>query len=517
MMKRIVIVGTALVLSAMLFFSCNKNRFDFNEMESVEGSGQWKLPIGRAHVTLGDLMTQMGDNDLVSYDDEGNLQIVYQFSVNNVIKGSDFLNLGTLNFSTSSSFENPFPGMSIAPIDTVYRFSQKIQLSADSAGIESAIVKSGEMMLTFQNTNLGHISKIDFSSSGIIEPNGDSLVRQFESVTGNTIDLSGATFYLHDPVTGVADSTLTLNYAVHYQLAGIDAPEYIIETIIALNHLKLQHISGYIDELSYEFEYDTIFSLPLNNIEGQAKLVGADISINERNTFGNLYAALQIDQAELYGGGAEPYAIFGSDPYVIQVIPSEEFVNVLPEQNIDLMVDTRYDAFRTSAVLNFNPSHADRLVTIDESSALDMMVDAVIPMRFNIPGVYYIDTLELSMPDVSSPELLEEIRLTILFDSGIPFNLEGQLYAFNSRTGQLSELMSNTMHVNGSFDGTPVRTEAVVDVTRDRMVHLFEADKLVMRFGVDTDGRDVLLNLDDGLDMTIKADIIYGGTVDVND
>ena len=517
-MKRIVIVGTAIVLTALLFFSCNKNRFDFSEMESVEGSGQWKLPIGSAHVTLGDLMTQMGENDMVSYDEDGNLQLGFHLAMNNVIKGSDFLNLGTLNFNSTSSFPNPFPSMVIEPIDTVFRFSQKLELSSDSAGIESAIIKSGEMVLTFQNTNLGHISKIDFSSSGIIEPNGDSLVRHFEAVTGNTIDLAGATFYLHDPVTGVADSTLTLNYAIHYQLTGIDDPEYTVEAIVALNRLKLQRISGYVDEFVYEFDYDTTLSLPLNNIEGQTKLVGADIRINERNTFNNLYASLQINQAELYGGGAEPYAIFGDDPYVLQIIPAEEFVNVLPEESIDLLVDTRFDAFRVSALLDFNPNHADNLITIDESSVLDVEVDATVPMRFNIPGVHYIDTIDLSLSEISAPELVEEIRLNILFDSEIPFNLDGQLYTLNPMTGQVTDsLMTNAMHIGGSFDGTPVRTEAVIDITRDRLAHLMASDKLIMRFGVNTDGRDVLLNLDNGIGTTIKADVIYGGSVDLSD
>lgn len=517
MMKKMFIVGTALALTAMLLFSCNKNRFDFSELNSVEGSGQWKLPIGNAHVTLGQLMTQLGDNQFVSYDDDGNLMVSYHQTLNRVLKGSDFLSLGSFNFHTENTFPNPFPGYVLPdPIDTVFRFSQKIELSADSAGIESAIIKSGELTLTFV-TNLGHVSDIVFSSSGIVESNGDSLVRHFNSVNGNTVDLSGATFHLHDPVTGVADSTLTLNYAIYYQLTGIDDPEYTIESIIALNRLKIQELSGYIDSFTYEIDYDTSFSLPLNNIEGQVKLVGAEIKINERNTFENLYATLLVDEAELYGGGATPFAIFGDDPYAIQIIPSVEFVNILPEESLDLQFDTRYDAVRVHGIVDFNPSHVENLVIIRDTSAIDLQIDAMIPMKFNVPGVYYLDTIELSMSDIQVPELLEKIQLDLQFDSEFPFNLNGQLYTLDPRTGRITDsLLTNPMHIEGSFDGAPVYSSVVIDVTHSRLDHLMKSGRLMMRFGVDTDEHDVWLNLDNGLGITIKADVIYGGTIEIN-
>lgn len=515
-MKKPLIVGIALALTALLLFSCNKNRFDFNEMNTVEGSGQWKLPIGNLQMTLGDLMTQFGENEMVSYDDNGNLQIVFQMELPGILKGTDFLNLGTVNFNTENVFPNPFPGYEITPIDTVFRFNQKIELTTDSAGIETAIIKSGELILTMV-TNLGNISQIDFSSSGIIESNGDTLVRHFNEVNGNTVDLSGATFHLHDPVTGVADSTLTLNYAIHYQLTGIPDPEYQVNSIIALNRLKFQQISGYIDDFVYSFDFDTAFSLPLNNIQGQATLVGSDIKINERNTFDNLHAELQINQAEFYGGGVAASPIFNHYPYVLEVVPSVEYVNVLPEETIDLTVDTRFDAVRIAADLDFNPSHIDRLVTINDYSTLDMLVDATVPMQFNIPGVYYLDTIDLSLPDVTAPDLIKEILLTILFDSEIPFNLQGQFYTYNSVTGRINDsLMTTPMHLNGSFDGTEVRTNAEISLTSTRIAHLLAADKLILRFGVDTDNQDVRLNLDNGIGMTIKADVIYGGMVDVH-
>ena len=234
--------------------------------------------------------------------------------------------------------------------------------------------------------------------------------------------------------------------------------------------------------------------------------------------FSYLHAELQINQAEFYGGGVAPSPIFNHYPYVLEVVPSTEYVNVLPDETIDLTVDTRFDAVRVAAVLDFNPTHVDRLVTINESSSLDMQVDATVPMRFNVPGVYYTDTLDLSLSDITAPDLVKEILLTILFDSEIPFNLSGQLYTLNSNSGHVTDsLLTHAMHLNGSFDGNKVRTTAEISLTHDRLAHLLAADKLIIRFGVDTDNKDVVLNLDNGIGLTLKADVIYGGSVDVND
>ena len=186
-MKKRLFLGVALALVAILMLSCNKNRFDFDNLETVEGSGQWKLPIGNVSTTLGDVLKQLGENDLISYDEDGNLQIHYSFKLNDILKGSSFLSLGTMNFSSEIRFANPFPGYHLPdPIDTVYRFQQSIELDADSAVLETAVIKTCTMLSTIQG-NLGNVSRVEISSSDITMPNGDSYKGQFRNgaITGN--------------------------------------------------------------------------------------------------------------------------------------------------------------------------------------------------------------------------------------------------------------------------------------------------------------------------------------------
>lgn len=509
-MRKHVLLGAVLALSALFMLSCSKNHYDLDQVQSVEGSGQWKLPIGSVHTTLGKVLNQFGENDLISYDANGNLQIQYSFRIDDIIKGSNFLTLGTLNFTSEINFVNPFPGMHLpVAIDTVLRFQQIIELDADSATIESAVIKTCTMVSTIQG-NLGEISRMEISSSDITMPNGDSLY-----TTEDVVDLAGASFRLHD-ANGVADSVMVINYAIFYQLEGIDDPEYHVNLIMGLNNLKLQELSGHIDHFVYDFTLDTTFSLPIGNVEGQLDLVGATLTIQEKNTFENLYALLNINQAELYGGSVAPSMLFNNYPYQITVVPSNTFEPLDPV-DVNVSVCSDYNAIRLQGEVDFNPLGSDRLIVIHDTSSLSLGIDAMIPMQFNVPGVYYIDTLDLNMGDITVPSLIEKLVLGIMFNSQMPFNFTVQLYPLNSMTGAAgSPLLDEELLVNGSFDGNPVMSEGSITLTNQKLQELLDADKLIMRIGVNTGNHDVILNLDNGLEMTLKADVYYGGSVDLN-
>ena len=508
-------MGTALALTGLLMFSCNKHRFDLDPNNlSVTGSGQWKLPIGTMHTTVKSLLDQMGENNFVSYDSQGNLQVSYSFAMDNLIQGSTFLTLGSTNSNFTTGFANPFSGVPMTPIDTIFRFKQQMNLTGDSTSIETAVIKSGQLTMRLV-TNLGNISEVVFSSPDLIMPNGDTLC----AITNDidlVVDLAGARYNKHDPATGEADSTFVLHYAIHYQLTGIQDPDYEVTSVIHVQNVKFREISGYVDSFRYEFSYDSAFKLPLDNIQGQLNIIGANVRIQEKNTIGNLHAELFVNNAEFYGGDATPSPLFDHYPYVLEVQESPTYSDIM-SQDLNIGLDTRFNAFRFDGTFDLNPSSQDNLIHVYDTSSLGMKFNAVVPMRFNTPGVYYLDTIDLNMSEISVVEYIEEILLTMLIDSEMPFNLDAQFYTLNSQTGHITDsLLVNPMHIGGSFSGQPVRTDAQISVTQDRLNHMVHADKLVMRFSVDTDNHDVILNLDNGLTVTLKADLIYGGEVDLN-
>lgn len=513
-MRKCLLMGAVLALTALLMLSCNKNRFDFNQIESVEGSGQWKLPIGSYETTLDSVLKQFSQNDMIGPGPDGNLQLSFSYQLNDVVKGSNFLRLGTLNLNQTSTLPNPVPGYFLPePVDTTFYFTQEMKIDTDTtnATIESAVVKSGTMQTTIE-TNLGQIIEIRITSPDIMMESGDTL-----NVTSDEglIDLAGATFRIC-PENGVIDSTLTIHYSVRSMFRGSEEDELFLNSRIGLNSVELKELCGHIDEFSFDFAIDTTFSLPLDNLDGQVSLVGTKIKIKEKNTFERFRALLQINQAELYGPNSGASSLFDHYPYVLDVIPTNTFHDLIPDgETINLTLNTDYDAFRFNGTVDFNPSGSDVSIVVHDTSSISLGVDAIIPLQFNIPNVSYIDTLDLNMGEISAPEFVEKIVLNMMFESQIPFNLNAQFFTFKSNTQQVTgALLDEEVLIKGSFDGNKVQSEATISITQDLLKQLLEADKLIMCFGVNTEGHDVYLNLKNGFGVTLKADVFYGGSLD---
>ena len=506
-MKKIVLWGTVLVFVGLLVFSCNKNRFDFSEMDSVEGSGQLKLPIGSVSTTLGKMLDQLGGNDLISYDGDNNAFFHHSFTKDDLIKGATFLSLGNLNLNANIGFNNPVYGMfDIPSVDTVFRFTQKMKISRDTIRVENFVLRSGTMQVGLI-TNFGHVSEVELMSSDVVFPGGRTLYERFEGLN-HVIDLEGATFTL-----GLQDSTVTFEYAIHYTLNAADDEHYNIQTKLSLNQLKVKEISGYIDHLIYAFGFDEDFTLPLN-VEGQLSLIGAKIKLSAKNTFGTLSPAMTISEAEFRGAGVPSIPLL--DPTTIMLTPSQTYISVMDEETIDLTFNTRNNILHFAGNYDLNPNGAEQLLTLTDDSSIGLAAEVTIPMHFNIPNVTYFDTLDVDLSSISATELVSEIDLGVIFNSRMPFNIKASLYSFNSQTGLRTGTIMENLSIPRTPDGNPVQQSQVIALTQATMRALMESDKVLMELNVDTDSQDVWINYDDGLDMILKADVIYGGTVDVN-
>ena len=503
-MKRFVFLGTALTLVVMLLFSCNKNRFELDHLESAQGSGQWKLPIGSMHVSTMDVLNQLGENNLISQDAAGNLLIRYSFPMENLIEGYTMLNLGTFNSTATFHFDKPEWEKSI--IDTVFIVRQAVPVDADSASIVSAKIKEGTLIQTYQGNLTSMLVDVWISSPNIIMADGDSL-----STDASYVDLAGASLSLGQDKE--ATDTLYFNYAIHCLLEEITEPSYDLTSIIGISNLKLSELSGYIDSYVYEYSQDSSFSLGLSNLHGQFAFVDAQMRVEEKNTFGNLNAQLRIDRAEFYGGDAQPSSVFSHYPYVLNLVESPTYTDITPAgETTTIGINTEYDRFGFDAAFNLNPDQESSLVTITDTSSLSLKLHATIPLKFNSTGISYLDTMNLNMSSIETPDILKQILLTASFDSEMPLNLNAQFYTLDPVTNQITDsLVMNPLHIGASFNGKPVHSESQISVTHKRLEHLLESNGLMMRFNIDTDGHDAVLTNTSGLTVTLKADVVYGG------
>lgn len=492
-----------LALVGALTYSCNKNRFDFSQLESVEGSGQWKLPIGSAHVTLERVLSQLNDNDLVAYDENGNLKVQYRFAMDPIIKGTDVMKYNDVSYSAHFEAENPYDYQLENPIDTVVYFEQSVALQSDAATLHEAVIRSGIIYFRMES-NIGQFQQIVLRSPDIFDASGDALEKVIEMGEESIMDLAGIRVR-----TEVGD-TLRFSYEIHYQMYELVDTNYMFDASIGVRDFCIQMLSGRVKAYAAPFILDEPFSLPIDKIDGSLSLIDTRLKIQARNSF-DLTARLQIDTAELCGEGVPSSYLLDHYPAVYDISLTEGMVDFFNE-TLRLDVNTDLDRIYASGQFIFNPDGMENLVTVYDTSSIGVAAEAVVPLCFNIPGVYYRDTIVMDLSEVEYPEAIKEVVLYLTFDSELPFNLQAQLLTFETATGQVTDsLLTNEHFIEGSFDGIPARTEATISVTRGRLVHLFNADRLIMRYGIDTDNHDVWLNLQNGLGVTIKADVIYDG------
>ena len=490
---------------AVITLSCNKNRFDFSELNSAEGSGEWKLPIASVNVTLSRLMSQLSSNEYVAIDPNGNIKLKFDFEKDPVLSMADVMRYQDTEVPFTFTFDNPYQSEPVH-IDTAILFSHTVELGADSAHLEELKLRTGSLIFQLES-NLGQIDSIIVTSPNISFPNGDTL-NAFVDVLGSAdLDLTGATIHL--------DSyTLNFNFRIHYWLSGIDAVEYYVNTDIGIRDLDIEYLSGYIDSYETPVEFDSLYDFDLGNVDGALSLLDAKIQVQQKNTCDNLNARVTIDTLMFYGGNLPPALVFDHPVELNVVSGTPDFVDAF-NQSFNIHMSSQQTGVFLAGSAVANPGGLNNLVTISDTSCISLKVNAEWPFKFNIDAVTYMDTVDLNVSSFDVPELIKEVRLLIDFESRLPFSIGAQLFAYNTATGKMTEIMSNGHLLSGAYNGNAEKSETVVTINHDNLGDFFVSDKLIMKLGITTDGHDAQLNINENaLDMVIKAEVDYGGEVD---
>lgn len=510
-MKRKLLLGFAFALIALLVVSCNKNRFDFDNLNAIEGSGQWKLPIADVDISLQQVLEQVNSHGLINYDADGNMFIGYDFVLNNLIKGSSFLNLRAYEFDADLTIENTLAGSGITipgGLDTTFYFRQKIELSTDSvSGIDYLIIESGTIGL-IPTSNMFTINDWRISSSDITNPlwPGDTLNDEAFHV-----DLTGARFNLQN-------DSLVLNYKLRCTVDNsiLEQPDLQIHAKLQFKDLKIAELGGRVVVDPVSFDYDTAFYLPINNLSGHMELVGTELNIRHKNTFGDLTASLTLDTVEFYGGNATPSPLFPDGFVPLDLDPTgNEYVGTSYYPQFD--ISTEHNAFRLRGDAIINPGGESQLIKIYNNSTIGLGFNVKVPFSFANTTVDYLDTFALDLSKVEVTEFIKEIVLNIDFNSKFPFNLNAQLYTMDENGHMGEAILDSELAINKWTPGSPVvPTSTTVTVTQERLDNLIKSKNLILKAALNTGSTSSTINLNNSLGLIIKADVIYGGELDIN-
>lgn len=500
-------------MTAFAFFtvSCNEDRFDFSELESVETNGHWSLPVGTLSITIEQVLNQLGENDVISYDESGDIMVSYRYAWDTVVIGTDFMSYDSIHNEVKFMTENPYPYVLDEPVEGVLHFEDSVHLESDVVLLQSAKIRSGH--LSFQLTDYtGDVREYIIGSNNILNANGLPFRRSIDLNHENVVDLAGYRFE-----TG-GENVLYFFYEIHYVAYDYVGPEFVFTGNLDINDLKIQELSGYVNNYVTPYGIDTSFQLPVENVEGAIDFTGANLKILQHNSFG-LPCRLQIDTAELYGEGVEPYLIFDAESYPLHldVDYSLSYIELMDEE-VHLGLSTNHNRARASGALVLNPEGTPVLVTLSDTATMGIAAEINVPLKFNISDVSYNDTVDLDLSEIESPEVLSEVRLTMTFESELPFNMEAQIYTTDPETGAVNDsLLGATQTIQGAFvPNTSARTEVIIALTQDRLNKLLANRHLLVRLGLDTEDNDVSLNVEDGIKITVKMDVIYDGDIDLD-
>jgi len=533
-MKKIVLLGTALVVTAMLMFSCNKNRFDFDNLESINVSGQWNLPLGSANISLGDLLTQFGANNLIQNDEHGN----YYLSFGDTVEAFNASKIWSLledghDFELPYQTPNPILGstwidsLNLLVVDTL-RFHQDImlnELNTDETArviIDKLLIESCFLKLTINELSLGEVQGILMSSPDIHKESNvnDTLSLFFDQIDFCEESLADYVFDMND-YAGSDDACIRMNYGFIMKLTDVNTPELRLKITLGLRNLVFKELSAYVTDYVTDFAFDTTFSIPFSKVNGAISLVGTQVKVDEKSTFMGLDASLMFENAYFYGNNASQSNLFDNYPFTLKFAGSAEFENVLDE-TMTITYNTGFNRIHMDGVIDVNHGGLDHLVTIYDNSSIVVAYDVMIPFKFNVDNVSYCDTMALSLADIEAPDIVKEINLYVTVESLLPFDLNAQIFTLDKNTGMVTDsLLSTEELIKGVFENlagnpTPVKSDFVISVSQDRVKHLMASNQIIMRFTMDTEDHEIWLNSGHALGVALKADVSYDGDVKTN-
>ena len=505
-MMRIHRIALLLGLFACLFASCKKDHFDVNNVHGVNAEGEILLPIGSGSFTVSELMQQFNIDSMITCSEDGILTYGFHFEDLGVVDGDSMLRFKDLEYNERFSFENPFPIILPQAFDTMFHFEHTIVFESDNIHVVEAEMETGHFDFDVKS-NVGLLQRLVIHSSDITDEGGRDLELDFDLNTNDIqFDLDGMHYE-----TDTAN-TLQLGYDVYVRLQSLPAQELFFEVDVKGSELAIKEMSGFVDSYESRNVLDTTMNLFPGNASGSLQVQGARLKLYERNTF-NLGARLDLDTAWIIVGDDAPYSIFGPQPVSVSVPPLSNFGQVF-ERSLGGKISANETGVYTVSNFIVNPSGMSNMVSVSDTSVIDVMIDAEIPFSFAMNDVRFVDTTDLNL-NFEAPDQIEKLTLELTFTSTVPLDFNAQFFTYDFEAGRITDtLVAKDKLICASYDGKPVTTELTLEVTGEIVEYLNHSNGLISIYEIDTDAHDVCLKGDQQLGVFIKARVKYNGVVE---
>lgn len=502
MIKKLFLV---FAFAAFMFTSCSKN-YDFNNLDGVDVDGEIMLSLASASYTFPELLKQFKVDTLLSFDGDGGMHFLFNYDLENVVEGEKILCYKDADLSCDFTIPNPYPFVLPEPIDTTVFFTQCVSLESDNIGVLMAEIRSGRFDFEI-SSNIAHLKQVVVHSPEFEDADGNELQLVYNpSIGQNSMDLTGLRFEADE------ENTIHFVYEVSFTMQDNTMPELTFESALHVADIHVREMVGWVKNYASNNVLDTTFKMLSDKFCGVAEMCAAKIRLMERNGF-QLEARLRLDTALVWGEDVPPYQVFNEMPVVVDVPSSPVFREVFCETvrgKLNLTSDNIY----ATGVFVLNPDGMTDVVTVSDTSTIDVKADVDVPCSFNVSQLLCVDTVEMNLANASLPEVIEEIVLDFGFLTDMPFDMSISAYMYDSVNMMVTDTLAIDEKMRGSFDGSQVESEIIIQAIDDRVDKILKSNQIILNFVLDTDSHDVALNKDQKLSWNVKAAVKYNGNVE---
>ncbi|PKP28105.1 MAG: hypothetical protein CVU02_02065 [Bacteroidetes bacterium HGW-Bacteroidetes-19] len=503
------LLGSSMMI--LILGGCTKfdELFNFNNLDGLEGTSSWGIPIVNAKYSIGDLVQQFDSSGIMQVAPDGTISLVYSFEQEQIIKASDFLKVDNQVFSTPYVI-NP---NRLSNSTSIEQHIFPLSFDNELMKIMSASIKTGTIVINVTN-DMEQQYYCKLTTPNIKTSTGENLSITFSPTLLNyTINLANYTILPGDNNTG------EFNVEVGVINNGITptADHYDLNISMTLNNFSLKSV--YAKIAPYEIPFNESFDFDLSSEQ-----YGADITvynpklfISTKNSF-LINGRIQLDTAA-FSGDNEYSSIITNPPTNINIPISP--INYQTDQ-IDafsnININTEYNKIQLSGVAILNPNGFNAgVVRIDENSEISLKIKAEIPLDLKITNTFYADTIPFDLNDLlkdipmADLKFIDTLAFRTVFESTLPINVYTQVLFLDTNTNTIIDsLFTNSKILYGSFNNSPVPSPPqMIQISGDRIENIKSCEKILFRIKLDTENRKVIFNTNQYLKASLGLKAVF--------
>lgn len=504
--NKILIINIIVFVSTLLIFhSCQKIDLDYSNINSVELSGEWGVPLVNTTYYADQVLNVLDANNFTQRPD-GMLQYTYNISADNIIKGDELMTLNeVLHAVKHYSFVVPPANLgSTIPINGL-SFTESIIIDNRKFQIRNGEIKSGTLQFEI-NHNITQIDSVVISTHNLLDRNQQFFTYTIRGgYSYQSIDVAG---YKVLPNNDSVNNAVTFKTKIYGSVpSSLQQGNYYVDLDIQALQIKLKYVFG---KLSPQYVHVSemvpvrVFS---DNFSGSIHLLNPIYHINVENSFG-AQLGFVVDTAGFCSNDAQYSSVMSQGSYVTcQAAPSRGVFahNQQQYSQNSVYYNERYNDFKLSGQIIVNPhGYSAGNIFVDETSTINIHTDLEIPFQANLEYLEFCDTtgniLEALQKDGSVNNYANAIKKLTMkcgFTNGMPVMANAQLLFVDTNHTQyviVDSLMSHPQILVSATTGqdgkvtAPTTSQNSVELNGEKLDKILsQSNNTVLRIRVYAD------------------------------